>query len=336
MSRRRLATLIAVVAAVGVVAAGCGGGSDGVGSGNVAKVDGVEIKRSAFNALMDQAQRSYTSQKRTFPTAGSAEYVALQQQAVQFLVQRAEYRAKAEDLGINISEKSIDERLADTKKQYYGGDEKKFTKDIQQQGVTIEQVRDNLRAQIISEEILKKVTADVKVTDADVEAYYKKNPAAYTQEESRDVRHILVKTEAIAADVRAQAVALGEKGDWKDIAKKYSEDPGSKDTGGKLTVSRGQTVPEFDKMSFELKTGEISPPVKTQFGYHVIQALSSVKPKKTQPLSQVRETIRQQLLQQKRSESMTAWAEEVKQEFEDKVVYATGFEPPELPATTTG
>jgi parvulin-like peptidyl-prolyl isomerase len=76
--------------------------------------------------------------------------------------------------------------------------------------------------------------------------------------------------------------------------------------------------------------------VKTQFGYHVIQALSSVKPKKTQPLSQVRETIRQQLLQQKRSESMTAWAEEVKKEFEDKVVYATGFEPPELPATTTG
>jgi len=85
-----------------------------------------------------------------------------------------------------------------------------------------------------------------------------------------------------------------------------------------------------------LKTNEISPPVKTQFGYHVIQALTKIKPKTTQTLSQVRETIRQQLLQQKRSEEMTKWVEGVKKEFERKVTYATGFEPPVPPPTTTG
>lgn len=340
MNRRNLAILAGFAAAIGLVVAGCGGGGGTkVSSGSVAKVEKTDITRTKFNALMDQAQRSYKSQKRTFPTAGSSEYVALQNQAVQFLVQRAEFDIKAAELGIKLDEKSIDTRLADIKKQYFGGDQKKYEQQLKDQGLTEAQVRDDIRAQIVSEEIFKKVTADVKVSDADVAAYYKKNPSAYTQAESRDVRHILVKTKALADEVYAKVVALGEKGDWKDLAKKYSQDPGSKDSGGKLTISRGQTVPEFDKTSFELKTGGISKPVKTQFGYHIIQALSDVKPKKTQPLSQVRETIRQQLLQQKRSEEMTKWVDGVKAEFADKVAYAQGFEPPAAAttaATTTG
>ncbi len=341
MTRRRIASLLAVAAALGLIVAGCGGGgSTKVSAGSVAKVQKVDITRSSFTALMDQAQRSYTSQKRTFPTAGSSEYVALQQQAVQFLVQRAEFEVKAADLGVKIDEKTIDTRLADVKKQYFGGDEKKFQTQIKAQGLTAEQVRADIRAQILSEEVFKKVTADVKVSDVDVKAYYDKKPTTYTQAESRDVRHILVKTKALADEVYAQVKYRSATDSWNAPAKKYSEDPSSKDTGGKLTISRGQTVPEFDASSFALKTGEVSQPIKTQFGYHVIQALSDVKPKKTQPLTEVRETIRQQLLQQKRSEGMTAWVEGVKQEFASKVAYATGFEPPaaatSIAATTTG
>lgn len=339
MTKRRLATIAVLAAALAAVVAGCGGGSSSkVSAGSVAKVGKTDIKRSDFTALMDQAQRSYTSQKRTFPTAGSSEYIALQDQAVQFLVQRAEFSQKAAELGIKISDASVDQRLTDVKKQYFGGDEKKFQTQIKQQGLTAEQVRADILAQIVSEELFKKVTADVKVSDADVKAYYDKNPTAYTQAESRDVRHILVKTQAIADDVYKQVVALGAKGDWTALAKKYSQDPGSKDSGGKLTISRGQTVPEFDKLSFALKTGEIGKPVKTQFGYHVIQALSDIKPKKVQPLSQVQETIRQQLLQQKRSDAMTKWVEGVKTEYQKKIAYATGFAPPAAAtaATTTG
>lgn len=347
---RVLAPLALLAVAIAVVVAGCGGGgSKKVAAGSVAKVDKVDITRDQFNALMDQAQRSYKSQKRTFPTAGSSEYVALQNQAVQFLVQRAEFEVKATELGIKIDDKAIDTRLADIKKQYFGGDDKKYQQQLKDQGLTQAQVRQDIRAQIISEELFKKVTADVKIADPDIAAYYAKNKTTYTQAESRDVRHILIQTKSQSApdyakakakadEVYAKVVALGPKGDWKALAKQYSDDPGSKDNGGKLTISRGQTVPEFDKTSFDLKTDEISKPVKTQFGYHIIEALSDVKPKKVQPLSQVRETIRQQLLQQKRSEAMTKWVEDVKKEFADKVAYAQGFAPPAAAttATTTG
>ena len=334
MTKHRLLSLVALLAVVGVVVAGCGGGgSSKVSSGSIAKVGKVDITRAQFTALLGQAQRSYASQKRPFPTAGSSGYISLQTQAVQFLVQRAEFQAKAVELGIKISDKSIDARLVDIKKQYFGGDEKKYLKQLKDQGVTVEQVRADILAQIISEDIFKKVTADVKVSDADIKAYYVKNPTSYTQAESRDVRHILVKTKALADSIYGQ---LKGGADFAKLAKQYSLDPGSKANGGKLTISRGQTVPEFDKMAFSLKVDELSKPVKTQFGYHVIQALTKVKPKTTQPLAQVRETIRQQLLQQQRSEAMTKWVEGVKKEFVAKVAYATGFEPPVPPATTTG
>ena len=334
MTRHRLLPLLALLAVVGFVVAGCGGGGSGkVSAGSVAKVGKVDIKRTQFTALLDQAQRSYKSQKRTFPAAGSSEYITLQNQAVQFLVQRAELDAKATELGIKISDESVETRLKDVKKQYFAGDEKKYQAQIKTQGLTDEQVRADIRAQIVSEELFKKVTGDVKVTDVEVKAYYDKNKATYVQAESRDVRHILVKTKALADTIYAQ---LKGGADFAALAKKHSEDTGSKANGGKLTVARGQTVPEFDKKSFELAVDEISQPVKTQFGYHVIQALTKIKPKSTQPLSQVRETIRQQLLQQKRSEAMTKWVEGVKKEFEGKVAYATGFEPPVPPATTSG
>ena len=76
-------------------------------------------------------------------------------------------------------------------------------------------------------------------------------------------------------------------GDFAELAKKHSEDTGSKANGGKLTISKGQTVAPFDQTAFLLKKNEISKPVKTEFGFHVIQPISDVKPAKVTPLKDV-------------------------------------------------
>jgi parvulin-like peptidyl-prolyl isomerase len=174
------------------------------------------------------------------------------------------------------------------------------------------------------------VTGDVMLTDKQVEEYYRKNKSQYSQPESREVRHILVKTRAQADDIYNQ---LKAGADFTALAKKYSQDTGSKANGGKLTISKGQTVAPFDQTAFLLKKNEISKPVKTEFGFHVIQPIGDVKPAKVTPLKDVKESIRQQLAQTKKNEAMTKWVDELKKDYEDKISYAVGFTPP--PAATS-
>jgi parvulin-like peptidyl-prolyl isomerase len=329
MKIARFAPLLIVVLAL--LASACGGSSKpSIPTGSVAVVNGTDISKTQFDGLLSQAERSYKSQKRPFPKPGSPEYQTLQQQAIEFLVQRAEYAQKAQQLGVKVTDKDIDARLAQIKKQYFQGNESKYEAQLKQQGLTDAQVRDDVRAQLVSEGIYNKVTGKVTVSDAELKAYYDQHPEQYSQPASRDVRHILVKDEKTADRLYGQ---LKNGADFAALAKKYSQDPGSKNQGGKLTISKGQTVPPFDKVAFSLKTNELSKPVHTQYGWHVIQALSPIKPAKKTPFSQVKEAIRQQLLQQKKSDVMSKWSDGLKTEYAKKVTYAPGYAPP--PPTTS-
>jgi len=321
------------IVALALAASGCGGSSSkssSVPTGSVAVVNGTPIAKTQFDDLLGQAQRSYKSQKRPFPKAGSPEYKTLQSQALKFLVQRTEYAQKAKVLGVVVTDKQVEDRLKEIKKQYFGGDEKKYEAQLKTQGLTDAQVHDDVRAQLVQEGIYNKVTDKVTVTDTGLKQYYDQHPDLYSQPASRDVRHILVKSEKQANQLYDQ---LKKGADFAALAKKYSQDPGSKALGGKLTITKGQTVAPFDKVAFSLKTNELSKPVKTQYGWHVIQALSAVKPAKKTPFDQVKDAIRQQLLQQKKSEAMSKWVSELDKEYATKISYAVGFTPP---ATSTG
>jgi len=324
-----------LVALVALLATGCGGDSaESVPADAVASVDGEPIAKTQFDQLIAQAKKSYENQEREFPQAGSQEYQTLKNQAVQFLVQRQQFEQEAEELGIEITDQQVEDRLAQIKKQYFEEDDKKYQAQLKEQGLSDEQVRNDIRAQLVSEKIFEAVTKDVQVSDEDVEAYYNENKANYTQPESREVRHILVKTKAKADELHAQVTAQDGK-NFEALAKANSEDTGSKENGGKLTISKGQTVAPFDKRAFELETNEISEPVKTEFGFHIIQALGPVEKASTTPLKDVRDSIRQQLVQTKKNEAMTKWVDEMKKKYEDKVAYAVGFTPP-APVATTG
>jgi len=314
--------------------AGCSltGGDDKVPADAVAVVDGEEVAKSDYDALIAQAKKSYKNQKRAFPAAGSQEYQTLKNQAVQFLVQREQFEQEAESLDVEITEKQVDARLEQIQKQYFGGDKKKYEAQLKEQGLSDVQVRNDIRAQIVSEKIFEEVTRGVKVTDKQVAAYYNENKAQYSQPQSREVRHILVKTRAQADDIYAQ---LQAGADFSELAKKHSEDTGSKANGGKLTISKGQTVAPFDQTAFLLKKNDISRPVKTEFGFHIIQPIGDVKEAKVTPLKEVEDSIRQQLAQTKKNEAMTKWVDELKKEYEDKISYAVGFNPPPAATGTT-
>ncbi len=337
MKGTRLIAIFAVAIAAAALAAGCGSENQSVGANDVAVVGDQTISKDEFDRLMEQAKKNYEANKQQWPAAGTEQYTALRKQAMQFLVQRAEFEQKAADLGIEVSDSDVDKQLATIKAQYFGKGgkcdstcEKKFAAELKKQNLTTDQVREDVRANVVQNKIYAKVTAGVQASDKDVADYYKKNKAQYVQPESRNVRHILVKKKALADQIYQQLVSGAS---FAALAKKYSTDPSSKDSGGKLTISKGRQVPEFDKVAFKLKAHQLAKPVKTTYGWHVIEALTPIKPESVTKLSEVKTAIRQQLLGQKKQEEMRKWVDDTTKDFESKTTYQVGYEPP---ATTTG
>jgi peptidyl-prolyl cis-trans isomerase C len=334
MRRAAFAGLFAVVIAAFAVGCGTESSSGDVPTDSVAVVGDRTIKKSEFDDLVKYAKRSYDAQKRDFPKNGTQEYKQIQDQAVRFLVQRAQFEVRADDLDIDVSDEAVDKRIEDYKKERHKGSDKKFREELEQQGLSEEQAREIIRANLIQEAIYKKVTADVKVTDKEIRDYYDKNKAQYVTPETRLVRHVLVKQKALADRLYEQ---LRQKGaDWTAIAKRYSQDPGSKNKGGRYTGTKGQLLPEFEQVAFKIQTNEVAKPVKTQAGWHIIQALEPVKPGTTTPFKQVKESIRQQLTQDKKNKKMETWVADMRKDLDDETAYQVGYKPTATEPATTG
>ena len=333
---KRVFSTLFLALGLAVFAVGCGsddGGSDSVPSNSVAVVGDQSIPKSEFDDLITYAKRSYDAQKRPFPKVGTPEYVQLRDQAMRFLVQRTQFEVKASELDIDVSDDAVDKRIDQYVKERHQGDKKKFDAELKAQGLNSEQARDIIRANLVQEAIFNKVTKEVKVSDEQVKTYYDKNKAQYGTPETRPVRHVLVKQKAKADDLYTQ---LKAGGDWQAIAKKHSQDPASKNQGGKMTATKGQLVPEFEQTAFTIGDNGISKPVKTQYGWHIIQALGPVKKSQSTPFPQVKEAIRQQLLQENRNKEMEKWVAEMRKDLEGDTTYQVGYKPKQTEEPATG
>jgi foldase protein PrsA len=333
MRRVFLPTLLAFGLALFAAACGGDGGSDSVPSDSVAVVGDRAVSKAEFDELISYAKRSYETQKRPFPKVGTPEYVQLRDQAMRFLIQRTQFEVKADELGVDISDEAVDKRIDQYIKERHKGDKKKFQAELKAQGLSEEQARDIIRANLVQEAIFNKVTAGVKVTDGDIRKHYDKNKAQYGTPETRDVRHVLVKKKPLADRLYNE---LKGGGNWNAIAKKHSEDPASKNKGGRYTATKGQVVPEFEQVAFSIGNNGISKPVKTQYGWHIIQALGPVKKSKATPFPQVKEAIRQQLLQEKRNKEMEKWVADMRKDLKDETTYQVGYKPKESGDAATG
>jgi parvulin-like peptidyl-prolyl isomerase len=320
-------SILLTLCSLALVAAGCGGTSTASLSSNDAAVVGSQaITKDEFQGLMDRAKASYDTQKKPFPKPGTTAYEQLKGQAVTYLIQQAEFEQEAESMGIKVTDDQVNKYLEKLKKQFYGGSEARYQKALKQQGLTEQQAKDSTHAQLIAEEIFKKVTKDITVSKEEVKAYYNSHKSQYGQPQTREVRHILVPKKALADSIYAQ---LKAGANFATLAKKYSKDPGS------ASISKGQTVPAFDKTAFALKKGELSEPIHTQYGYHIIQALSEVKAAQTTSLSKVESSIKQTLEQQRKNAAMTKWVETKKKSYcKSGIKYQVGYQPNPDPCAT--
>lgn len=168
-----------------------------------------------------------------------------------------------------------------------------------------------IKEQLIIESLLKKkLTSGANISDEDLQKYYEANKEKFRKDREINTRHILLKSEEEAKQVRDKLQA-GE--DFSDLAKKYSIDPNAKVTGGEVGFHpKGTLLPEYEAAAFKLaKVGQTSGIVKTQFGYHIIR-LEGIKPPQYVPFAEVKDFIKQQLVQEKQKDVLDKYIEELK------------------------
>lgn len=201
---------------------------------------------------------------------------------------------------------------------------------------------------LAQEYVMKEIEKKINVTDADVKAYYDKNKAEFTEPESVKASHILIKVpqdadEKAWKDAETKIKDIKKKldggADFANLAQEMSDDPGSKTKGGDLGFfSKGRMVPEFEAAAFALKPGEVSQPVKTPFGYHLIKVFEK-KDAHEKSFDEVKDHVQQNLLNQKRREALDSLLLNLKKQYHVKInetaIEETGKAPASDPAAAS-
>jgi foldase protein PrsA len=323
VTRFRSLSALGAFFVVMIALAACG---DSVPSNSVASVDGKTISRDVFAHWLGIAASTsqqpgapkvsyvppdYTAcvaSKRTtapkpakgqpsqtdaqFKTQCKQEYEGLREQVMQFLIIDKWATGEASDQGVKITTAEVDKQLATAKKQSFPK-EKDFQAFLKQNGMTLDDVRFQVRTTAIYTKLRQKAVKNAaKVTPKAITDFYNKNKVRFATPATRDLRVILTKTEARANEAK-QALQHGQS--WGAVAKRYSIDQASKDQGGSLLgIAKGTQEKSFDDAIFAAKKSVLTGPVKTQFGYYVFQVQKIVAAKQ-QSLKDATPAIKQQL-----------------------------------------
>jgi len=236
------------------------------------------------------------------------------QQGLNSLITQSILLQKATELNLKPSDDEINSKVDETmngyKTQY--PEEGQFEDALKQAGLTEDGLRDSLKKQVIMSAVQEYMLKDVTVTDEDIQTYYDANKdKQFSVGAGANVAHILVDSEDTAKSLKAK---LDGGADFATLAKENSKDTGTATKGGSLgfvPYNSTQYVAEFVEGFKNLKEGEVSQPVKSQYGYHLIKA-TGLKGAEVTPLDQVKDQIKSSLLQQKQGEAFNSKVEEWK------------------------
>ena len=171
---------------------------------------------------------------------------------------------------------------------------------------------------VLKQYVINKILTSVKLTEEEKKAFFEAQKQSFSKPETASAKHILVDSEEKAKDILGK-INAGEVS-FEDAAKEHSTCP-SKDAGGDLgTFGRGQMVPEFENAVFNMNNGEVSGPVKTQFGYHLIK-LENKNESSIPEYDEVAEEVGKTLLFQKQGEVYQQKLNEVKEKYPNVVEY---------------
>ncbi|MGG3914365.1 foldase protein PrsA [Rossellomorea vietnamensis] len=227
--------------------------------------------------------------------------------ALDTLIAEKIVKLESEKNDLTVKDSEIKKELENIKGQY--DSEEAFNEALASSGSDLDSVKENIKTYLLTEKLLKD---RVKITDDQIKEYFEANKDTFAQKEQVEASHILVDDEKTAKEVKAK---LDDGGDFAELAKEYSTDTSNADSGGELGYfGKGEMVAEFDDKAFSMKKGEISEPVKTEFGYHIIK-VTGKKEAKEAVLADHKDEIKDILFDQALQTEYGTWLAEKKKDY---------------------
>jgi foldase protein PrsA len=335
------------VFALGV--AGCG---SSVSGDSVANVAGNPITTQAFNHWMYVAAKSQAAQSpgqpvivpndppnfdkcvaqvrkeipslaktatKTLRTDCKQLFTSLSSQVMDFLIKSYWYQADAHKLGVKVTDAQVQNAFDSAKKQQFPTTAG-FNNFLSQTGQTVQDILFRFRINSIVQKLVAKHSTNI--TPAAIEAYYNSHQSQFGTQESRNMRVILAKSQA-QAEAAKKALQSGQS--WATVAKKYSTDPTTKNSGGLLNgVTKQQADAALAQAAFSAPLNKLLGPVKGQFGYYVFD-VTHVTPATHQTLAQATALIKQQLTTQTQQNAQTAVDNHAKTDWLSQTTCRTGY-----------
>ena len=302
-----------------LVAVACTANAQGIYPGDAARVNGETISYQRFQGFYVE----YRNSKGVQVGARGDQLELLKQlriEAMDLMIEQELVKQAAEKEGIKGDPADVDKQIEELREVFDSDDQLRMK--LESDGYTEESYRRHVERMAAAKVYLDRVRADAAdIRDAEVEEFYKENEDRLTLPEQVRVRHILLTwkpmgTQDDRAAIREQMQPILERArageDFATLAREFSEDSATKGMGGDTGLfHRGTMVPAFEAVAFSLEPGEISDPVNTVFGVHIIKLEERQEPRLL-PLEEVREMLRDHLREEKMEAAVDAKLDELR------------------------
>ncbi|WHZ01221.1 peptidylprolyl isomerase [Neobacillus sp. YX16] len=216
--------------------------------------------------------------------------------------------SEAKKQNITISDEELNKEV-DKLKESYGGEEA-FEQVLASNNTTVDVLKEDLKNYLTMRKLIE---PQIEITDEELKTYFDENKDSLGEAEQVKASHILIKDEATAKEIKQK---LADGADFAELAKEYSTDEGSKENGGELGFfPRGTMVTEFEDVAFSLPINEISEPVKSDYGYHIIK-VEEKKEAKEANFDDSKAAIKETLIDEKMESEYTTWLEGKKKDYD--------------------
>ena len=280
-----------------------------------AKVNNEIITLSSVQEKLEVLRQKYKNNRT------SIDEKKLLKDVVEMMVAEKLQLQEGKKMGLLVEESAVQAALKNIEKNN-GLEEGQLAVMLESEGRSLEAYKNHIRDQILVSKMTRfELGRRITVSDRKILKYYQANQKDYWEEVKIKVRHILILLDKEASSDKKNESYKHINGilseikngkDFSDAAVEYSEDVSASSGGDVGYIEKGKMVPEFEKVVYSLKEGEISNVVETEFGFHIIK-VDEIRPGRTLPLNEVKDKIKNILSVEKQKSAYAAWVKELRE-----------------------